>query len=295
MKVSICIPCYEQVEYLKMCMDSILTQTYDNFEVIISDDSKTDIVSNYINELMPVFSGKLYYHKNIPAKGTPDNWNHAMNFATGDLVHLLHHDDYYTSPDSLSNMVVSAQTFAETDVFVGEVVSHNVSDETLTKLEVSDTYLQELHSNPERIFYANLIGPPSIIFFRKSALTYFDINMKWLVDMEYYYRLFKINMNWRYVKKPFITSVNNAGHNVTNDCLLNPVVEVYEYLYFYNKHFNSFVPSIEMIRHFIMLIKRYGIFSLSEMRNYSRNERIPVFMYLLIYALRYGYIFKQKK
>lgn len=295
MKISICIPCFEQVEYLAKCMDSIVSQTYLNYEVIISDDSITDGVRNYVIDLEKVFNGKLFYFRNSPSKGTPGNWNQAMDMATGDFIHLLHHDDYYTSPNSLQALVDAARLNDDTGVFIGEVVSHNISSNTLTKLIVTDQYLSLLHKKPVEIFYANLLGPPSIVFFRNKAKEYFDVNMKWLVDMEYYYRLFRANKNWRFIHLLFITSVNNAGHNVTNDCLLNPKVEVYEYLYFYNKHFRSIIPSLKMLRHFRMLINRYGIFSIAELNKYSRDVRIPLFIYLLIYTSRFEYIFKQKK
>lgn len=295
MKVSICIPCYEQIKYLKSSMDSILIQTYKDYEVIISDDSKSELVENYIEQLKPLFNNNLFYHRNVPAKGTPGNWNCAMDYANGELIHLLHHDDYYSSPNSIEMMVIAAEEQPGVNVFVGEVISQNIATGEFKKLEVTESFLRKVKSNPKVVFFANLIGPPSIVFFRKTAKAYFDVKMKWLVDMEYYYRLFNANPNWSFMRKPFVTSINNAEHNVTNDCLLNPEVEIYEYLYFYNQHFTSFWPGFDIIKHFRMLINRYGIYSRNEMERYSKDERIPLFISILIYTSRYEYIFKNKQ
>lgn len=294
MKISICIPCFEQVEYLAKCMDSIVSQTYLNYEVIISDDSITDGVRNYIIDLEKVFNGKLFYFRNSPSKGTPGNWNQAMDMATGDFIHLLHHDDYYASPDSLKNIMDAANTYPDTNVFIGEVLSHNISEKSLTKHVVVDEYLNDLHSNPSKILFANLLGPPSIVFLRKSALIYFNVKLKWLVDMEYYYRLFKANSNWMFVRKPFVVSVNNADHNVTNECYSNPEVEVFEYTYLYNRVISGFIPSISFLCLIRRLFLKYGLFSFQEVLSLCKTEKIPWFYKPLIKILRIEYALKAK-
>ena len=52
MKVSICIPTYdkngENIEFIKECINSCLFQDYDDFEIIISDHSKSETVKNFI-------------------------------------------------------------------------------------------------------------------------------------------------------------------------------------------------------------------------------------------------------
>jgi glycosyltransferase involved in cell wall biosynthesis len=62
-KISICIPAYKRVNYLRRLLDSIAIQTFRDFEVIITDDS--DDLS--VKELSYLYKDKfqLCYHKNI--------------------------------------------------------------------------------------------------------------------------------------------------------------------------------------------------------------------------------------
>ena len=52
-KVSICIPTYNQVIYLKRTIDSVFEQTYTDYEIIITDDSPTDVVFDVVKQLAP--------------------------------------------------------------------------------------------------------------------------------------------------------------------------------------------------------------------------------------------------
>ena len=67
--ISICIPAYKRTHFLKRLLQSIELQTYKDFEVIISDDSDDDSVS----QLLTAFEGKfpIQYFKNEKSLGTP--------------------------------------------------------------------------------------------------------------------------------------------------------------------------------------------------------------------------------
>ena len=95
---SICIPAYERVGYLRRLLDSIAIQTFRDFEVIVSDDSKSEAVFNLIKEYPEL---NIRYYKNLPSLGTPANWNSAIRQASGEWIKLIHDDDWFASPDSL--------------------------------------------------------------------------------------------------------------------------------------------------------------------------------------------------
>src|SRR5439155_18647369 len=82
--VSICIPAYKRVEFLKRLLESISIQSFKDFEVIITDDSPT----NEVYELSQAYKDKftLFYSKNAVAVGTPENWNEAIRHAKGEWI-----------------------------------------------------------------------------------------------------------------------------------------------------------------------------------------------------------------
>ena len=81
-KVSICIPTYKQVDYLRKTLDSVLLQDFHDYELIISDDSSDDSVENLLREFD--FKGKLNYFRNSVALGSPANWNYSIKQAKGE-------------------------------------------------------------------------------------------------------------------------------------------------------------------------------------------------------------------
>lgn len=50
-KVSICIPTYNNVESLQRCIESILVQTFEDYEIIITDDSNNSDIAEYVNKI----------------------------------------------------------------------------------------------------------------------------------------------------------------------------------------------------------------------------------------------------
>ena len=75
--LSICIPAYKRIDYLKRLLLSIERQSYKNFEVIVSDDSDDNSVYNLLQTFNKLVS--IQYFKNTPSLGTPANWNSAIS------------------------------------------------------------------------------------------------------------------------------------------------------------------------------------------------------------------------
>lgn len=92
MKISVIIPVYNMGQYLNRCIDSVISQSYTNWEVIAVDDGSVDnsfsILLNYasIDERF-----KVSTHEN---KGPGYSRNVAISIATGDYIVFLDSDDY---------------------------------------------------------------------------------------------------------------------------------------------------------------------------------------------------------
>lgn len=64
MKISIIIPVYNVEKYLRECLDSILAQSYKDFEIILVDDGSTDSSGNICDEYSMKYENIKVLHKN---------------------------------------------------------------------------------------------------------------------------------------------------------------------------------------------------------------------------------------
>src|SRR5580765_7756965 len=98
--ISICIPAFKGVAYLKRLLDSISIQSYRDFEVIVTDDSSDGSVADLIMLYQKEFP--LIYKKNEEPLRSPENWNEALRKAGGQWVKIIHDDDWFAGAHSLA-------------------------------------------------------------------------------------------------------------------------------------------------------------------------------------------------
>lgn len=204
--VSICIPTYENLNLLKRTLDSILVQNYPAIEVIISDDSAGEDIKN----ALPEYTSKLQikYFKNNSALGTPANWNSALDKASGDLVMLVHHDDWFNEPGTILKYVRAFNEFPEADFIFSRI---NVFDSRdLKTIAFHKKILNDLADHPEGLLLGNVIGPPSNVMVRRTVSARYMESLIWLVDVEYYIRLIKSAHKYFFIdEKLVLTGVHD--------------------------------------------------------------------------------------
>ena len=91
-KYSICIPAYKS-RYLKDCIQSILQQSLDNFELIILNDCSPEPVEEIVSEFQ---DSRISYYENdinVGALNLVDNWNKCLSLAVGEFVVIMGDDD----------------------------------------------------------------------------------------------------------------------------------------------------------------------------------------------------------
>ncbi len=112
-KFSILVPAYEtKEEYLRAMLDSVLAQSYGNFELILADASETNRVERIV-ETYP--DKRIMYRRLKQNTGISANTNQALMYATGDYTGLLDHDDVLT-PNALYEMAACITAHEEKDV-----------------------------------------------------------------------------------------------------------------------------------------------------------------------------------
>ena len=90
-KISVILPVYNSEKYIEKAIESVLHQTFDDFELIIVNDGSTDNTLNIINE----FNDFRIELINQPNQGPGAARNNALKIAQGEYVMFLDSDDWY--------------------------------------------------------------------------------------------------------------------------------------------------------------------------------------------------------
>lgn len=109
--VSVIIPLYNVEKYIGECLDSVLAQTFKDFEVIVVDDCSTDSSPAIVESYAPKFGGRLillHMKKNSGSAGFPRN--KGIEFARGDYVYFFDSDDTIT-PTALEELYSLAKEY----------------------------------------------------------------------------------------------------------------------------------------------------------------------------------------
>lgn len=119
MKLSIIIPVYNVEQYLQSCVQSVITQTYQDLQVILVNDGSTDSSGILCDQLAQQDSSIQVVHKENG--GLSDARNAGLMVATGEYVAFLDSDDVYLFNDGLEQLMALAQA-EQPDVLLFQAV-----------------------------------------------------------------------------------------------------------------------------------------------------------------------------
>ena len=134
MKISIITATYNSEKTLKNTLESVLKQTYTNYEHIIIDGDSKDNTMEIVKQYEEKYQGKLRYISEKDS-GIYDAMNKGIKMATGDIIGILNSDDIYANENVLEKI---AEKFKQTNC-----------DGTYANLIFMD---EETMSKPKRIW-----------------------------------------------------------------------------------------------------------------------------------------------
>lgn len=103
MLVSICVPTYNRPNLIGKLLNSILQQTYQNFEIIITDNSDNDLTKNLIMKLYR--DKRIRYYKNEKNLGMDGNSLKALSLVNGEFFTFTPDDDIWIDKNKLESQV----------------------------------------------------------------------------------------------------------------------------------------------------------------------------------------------
>lgn len=151
--ISVLIPVYEVEEYLDRCVQSVLAQTYENFEVVMVDDGSKDrsaeIASRYAEE-----------YENIRlVRSEHAGVSHARNLllenAKGEYVFFLDSDDFI-DPETLQMLYDLAVKY-DADITQGKMFRTQTDGYTANKLENPDIYIITSFAKMVEAWHQNIV------------------------------------------------------------------------------------------------------------------------------------------
>lgn len=171
-RVSVVVPAYNSVAFIEATMQSILSQTFTDFELLVSDHSSTDGTWKALQRFAADPRVRLF--RLPPGGGAPANWNAVTGMATGEFVKLVCGDDLLY-PENLSAQVaaLAAHPSAVLAASSRDVVDANgatvLSSRGLFGLQGEVSGAEAIRRTV--LAGSNIFGEPASVMFRRDALS----------------------------------------------------------------------------------------------------------------------------
>lgn len=205
-KVSVLIPTYNYAGYLPEAIESVLSQSYTDFELLIIDDHSSDktaeIVSRYAEG-----DKRISFRVNPCNLGMVENWNLCLREAGGEYVKYIFGDDLLCSGDAIRlmvaalddhpgvSLVASARRIIDSEGRPTAVLAHFPDSGCIEGRRVINRCLRH---------QKNLVGEPTAVMFRKSLSGEgFNPKFRQIVDMEFWFRLLEKG-GFAYINRPLV-------------------------------------------------------------------------------------------
>ena len=158
MKVSIITPAYNCEDYIRASIDSILNQSYDDWELVIGDDGSTDATKKIIDSYTDNRIKRHHWSKN---KGYLQMFNHLLSKASGDFM-MSHDADDISSSTRIEAQLMVFQEFPSVGACGANVVFFGAhTEERLNNKNSSSGFVAK--------DYQNLPFAPATIMYRREV------------------------------------------------------------------------------------------------------------------------------
>lgn len=207
--ISVCIPCYDMGGkghvFLRESFEKLVEQTYQDFEVVISDYSKTPLVKQLCEE----YHTKLpiqYSVNTDPTGGMAANANNAIRHAKGKIIKIVFQDDFLYDKNALQ--VITDNFDLNADTWLATGCEHTTDGMTFYRPHYPK-YNRNVYKGE------NTIGSPSVIAVKNEAPLLFDPKLKWLVDCDLYKR-YHDTFGPPKLTNAITVAIRTGDHQITN-------------------------------------------------------------------------------
>ena len=181
-EISIALPVYEfkgdGVKYIDELFASLAKQSFTDFDVVISDHSKDDVIMEYLRDCEYDFD--ITYVKNPNGRGfQAPNTDCAIEHAEGRIIKLIYQDDLFVDNDALQKIYDAIENGAK---WLIHGFTHT-TDGVETHRDCAPKWSSRMLEGD------NLLGSPSCTAYLNGTYLGMDHEMKLLIDTELYHRM----------------------------------------------------------------------------------------------------------
>lgn len=240
-KVSIIVPVYNTEKYLAKCLESLIGQTLDNYEIIIINDGSTDSSQEIIDRYKNQYSNKIKaFKKNNEGQAIARNW--ALELCRGDYVGFVDSDDYVSSDmyEKMYTMAIDCNAdLVMCDYFN---INGNVAKEIFVKqIEHKRDLLIDPKVAPwNKIYKASVVKNSGVRFHEKLIYE----------DTAFYVDLVPYITKCINVHEPLVYHVQRTGSTTSivkaeRFCQMFPIMNGILDFYKINGYFEEYYPELE--------------------------------------------------
>jgi glycosyltransferase involved in cell wall biosynthesis len=227
MLVSIITICYNRKATIAKAIESVLSQDYPDIEYIIIDGNSSDGTQDIIE----TYSSNISKYVSEPDKGMYDAINKGLNFATGDIVGLMHSDDEFYDSRVVSKIAAKFENESDTEGIYGNgIYVTNDTEEKLVRDRIGGAY------NFENLKAGWLPLHPTV-YLKKSVIEkygVYDLTFKIASDTEFLLRyLFKHKIKMTYLNE-YVVKMRMGGLSTSHKRAFEVLYEDYK-IYRYHK------------------------------------------------------------
>lgn len=220
MKLSIVVPIYNIEDYLDKCLNSVLNQTFKDFECLLVIDGIKD--NSYL--IAEKYAGIDYRFKVIykPNGGLSDARNVGMEHAMGEYIYFLDGDDFLYA--SAMEKCVNKLDETKADMVIFDVTQHNLEQNTteLLKNDFDENKTYTVEKEPTLLI--KVLNAAWNKMYRKDL--FIDNNLNYPIkyyyeDLGTTYRLMLKSKSIAFINEPLYNYLADRPGNITSELNMN--------------------------------------------------------------------------